>query len=350
MSDKVELTCQFLADTYGVKPGRTWGSLKDLDLRTFWSKNSCDTKVKTLSTPPRTAKIKTHAYIADWSDLQRTDLLSKIDVIINAFWSLDAHGDVVGRNKPREQALAKLGRPQVLAAVGGWGSSTPFSNLFASPTSRLATVLSLGAAVDQAKWHGIDLDWEYPETDDEFVNLLLFVAEYRLHWPLHLVSMAVPATPNSDAMRRHVSDLGNIMDFLHVMTYDFTGSWTTRVAPVSGVSESKASLAGWALVPKPKIFLGSAWYGRIMRIQDGKAVSWEDLAYKDAAGRTEGWTQSWMDGCTWASSPNSSEVATWEGTRAVSDKMAFVKENGFGGIFCWEWSQDNGDLARTFLA
>lgn len=349
MSDKVQLTCQFLADTYGVKPGQTWGALKDLDLRAFWGKNSCDTKVKTSSTLPITAKVKTHAYVADWSDLERTELLRKVDVIINAFWSLDATGDVQGRNRPREQALARLGT-RVLAAVGGWGSSTPWSLLFTSTTARLACALSLGSAVEQAKWHGIDIDWEYPQTEEDFKGLLLFVAEYRLHWPLHLVSMAVPASPNSDTMRRYAADLGNVLDFLHVMTYDYTGSWTSRLAPVSGVSEGKASLSGWTSVPKAKLFLGSAWYGRIMRVEDGKAVAWEDLAYKDAASRTEGWTQSFVDGCTWMSSPNSSQAATWEGTRTVSDKIAFVKENGFGGIFCWEWSQDNGDLARTFLA
>lgn len=349
MSDKTQLTCQFLADTYGVKPGQTWGSLKDLDLRTFWGKNSCDTKVTVKSTRPQTAKLETHAYVADWSDLERIDKLARIDVVINAFWSLDEHADVQGRNKLREWALARLGT-RVLAAVGGWGSSTPWSALFSNPASRLASVLSLGAAVEEAKWHGIDLDWEYPQTDEDFIGLFAFIAEYRLHWPLHLISMAVPAEPNSEAMRSQTASLGSVLDYLHVMTYDFTGSWTSRVAPVSGVSESKASLAGWSLVPKKKIFLGSAWYGRIMRVQDGKAVSWEDLAYRDAGARTQGWTQSFVDGCTWMSSPNSSQVATWEGTRTVSDKMLFVRENGFGGIFCWEWSQDNGDLASVFLA
>ncbi len=347
--DKSAQVCQCIADTYGVKPGQTWGSLRDLDLRAFWSKNSCDTKVKVISTPPKTDKLELHAYVADWSSLERLDKLSKFDYVINAFWTLDQHGDVSGRSRPREQALARLG-PRILAAVGGWGSTTPFSTLFSNPSSRVATALALGAAVEDARWHGIDLDWEHPSSADDFVGLLAFIAEYRLHWPLHTISMAVPAEPNSEAMRANAANLGAVLDFLHVMTYDFTGSWTTRLAPVSGVGESKESLQGWALVPPKKLMLGSAWYGRIMRVENGKAVSWEDIAYSEAQGATPGWIDSWLDGCRWQTSPDSSRVATYEDRRTVQDKMQVVKDIGLGGIFCWEWSQDNGDLASVFLA
>lgn len=351
--DKVQQTCQFIADTYGVKPGRTWGQLKDLDLRTFWGKNSCDTKVTVKSTVQDTAKMELHAYVADWSDLERLNKLAKFDYVINAFWALDEHGDVTGRNKPREQVLARLGT-RVLAAVGGWGSSTPFSTLFARPSSRLASVLTLGAAVEDAHWHGIDLNWEYPQTADDFVGLLAFVSEYRLHWPLHTISMAVPAIPNSESMRVNAGNLGSVLDYLHVMTYDYTGSWTSTLGPVSGVSQGKESMATWSAVPRKKLVMGSAWYGRIMGIQRSeltpRAVSWEDLPYSGAQQATWGWTMSWIDGCRWASNPNSSKAATWEDAGTVAEKIKVVKDSGYGGIFCWEWSQDNGDLATAFLA
>jgi GH18 family chitinase len=42
---------------------------------------------------------------------------------------------------------------------------------------------------------------------------------------------------------------------------------------------------------------------------------------------------------------------SYEAPQAVLDKVAWVKAQGFGGIFCWEWSQDSAasDLANAML-
>jgi chitinase len=125
------------------------------------------------------------------------------------------------------------------------------------------------------------------------------------------------------------------------------------------VSAGIASLKAYerAGVPRPKLMMGSAWYGRQCRAQTlGAAASgpWIERTYDDVVGDVLGlgWTQHRSDdGTPWLSNARTGQVLTYEDPECVKAKVDWVRNNGFGGVFCWEWGQDNakGDMAKALL-
>lgn len=82
-------------------------------------------------------------------------------------------------------------------------------------------------------------------------------------------------------------------------------------------------------------------------------TQWEDIEFSQIMQLPE---KKWKNqpglGCDWLSNPNANQCITYESARAVREKVAWVKAQGFGGIFCWEWSQDAPDqaLAKAMLS
>ena len=87
--------------------------------------------------------------------------------------------------------------------------------------------------VDQYDYDGIDLDWEYPDTEQEVVGFERLTRRFRKELdaigtkkgkPM-VVTMAVSSNPGT--LKWLGKDfLLETMDWLNVMTYDYTGEWT----------------------------------------------------------------------------------------------------------------------------
>ena len=299
-----------------------------------------------------------HVYIANWgwdAEIPRAKQLSQMDVVINAFWGIDTRGAVTGRNQDQEKALAGLG-PPILAAIGGWGGCSVFSSVFQSQEIRKSAVCAVGEAVKEAGWQGIDIDWEFPETEADEKGLRDFITEYHQAWPIHMISVAL-----SSEVRPGSLPLPAAVDWFHVMTYDFCGNWSTKSEEASGLSQGLASLKAYvsAGLPARKLFLGSAWYGKSCIITGrisspgGIASAWTDEPYSGIVQMVAqpGWTVTTLPNTnsTWAFFPYHQLAISYEAPDVVAAKVKAAK--GYGGIMCWEWTQDTaqGSLASAFL-
>lgn len=253
--DDITATCKFIKQQYGIKPFQTWGNLRDLDLRAFWDKNQCNARVTD-------SKVPMHLYWGNWNTSpngKTAEILKQSTaVVINAFWEISPDCQVTGRRGDQEPIL-RLGRG-VLAGVGGWGATTPFAQLFGDKVKRQRAIHSLGSAVNDARWQGIAIDWEYPHTDQEWLDLCLFFEEYRAIWPQQLLAVAVPAD-DASIPARNVSRLSAAVDWIHVMTYDFAGSWSATAQHNSSLIQGQDSLRAWekAGALRRKLMMGSAW-------------------------------------------------------------------------------------------
>ncbi|MGI9142983.1 MAG: glycosyl hydrolase family 18 protein [Fluviibacter sp.] len=348
-------TCKFLKQQYGIKPMQTWGSLRDLDLRAFWDKNNCNARVADPVINNAHTQVPTHLYWGNWNTPPYgivADFLKQASaVLINAFWDISANCQIIGRQ--HDQELALHGACAVLAGVGGWGSTTKFSMLFKDGTSRQRVIQALGAAVVDAKWQGIAIDWEYPSTDQDWMNLCLFLEEYRRVYPLQTLAVAVPAD-DASIPARNVSRLSAAVDFLHVMTYDFTGEWSATAQHNSSLTQGTDSLKAWekAGALRSKLMLGSAWYGRrCMAKTIGATASgpWKEDTYADiqqlrTASPQNGWAMfRASDETPWMQNLRTGELLSFEDMQLVSAKVKWVADNAFGGVFCWELGQDSSD-------
>ena len=301
-----------------------------------------------------------------------------------------------------KQLKAKHPNVKVLISLGGWTWSRGFSSA-AQPANRQAFVASCvdayikgnlpvtdgagGVGAAAGVFDGIDIDWEYPVacglscgTPADNANYTALLAEFRRQLdavrPGLLLTVAVGA--GIDKIR--VTDPAAYhpyLDFINVMTYDFHGAWDPQTNHHSALFDSPAdpSTGDQKLynsndameaflsrgVPASKLNLGIGYYGR----------GWTGVAsgnnglYKSAGGAAPGTYEAGIEdwkvlkNLTWPVYTDTVAKATWisNGTTfwsvdtpaMVNEKMGYVKAQGLGGAFFWEFSGDDpqGTLTKA---
>lgn len=382
-TDRVAQTCQFLGRTYGVRPNESWGALNDLDLRAFWDKHGCNALFKpqdggaapATSTHASAAltRVQSRCYIDGWSPPQNLAMLARMDRAILAFWGLDSSGLVTGRNSTLtgvEDALRKLRatgfKIELYAAIGGWGNDATFAAVFGDAARRRTAVNAIGTTLRSIGFQGVDVDWEYPSNQTEANSLVLFCREFKAAFPDLGISIAGSASPNT-----YVSvgrELASLLDSVHIMTYDFAGSWSRTATVNSGLVDMASSVMAWLAIgfTAKQLFAGSAWYGyrcTARTLISGGSVpglnqsawGWDDVTFREitALRRDPAWREVWLtDHATpWLYNMSTEQVITYENPTTVASKIRWARDNALGGVFCWQWNQDNeaGELAQAIL-
>lgn len=299
-----------------------------------------------------------------------------------------------------KQLKAKHPNVKVLISLGGWTWSRGFSSA-AQPANRQAFVASCidayikgnlpvtdgagGVGAAAGVFDGIDIDWEYPVacglscgTPADNANYTALLAEFRRQLdavrPGLLLTVAVGA--GIDKVR--VTDPAAYhpyLDFINVMTYDFHGAWDPQTNHHSALFDSPAdpSTGDQKLynsndameaflsrgVPASKLNLGIGYYGR----------GWTGVAsgnnglYKSASGAAPGTYEAGIEdwkvlkNLAWPGYTDTVAKATWisNGTTfwsfdtpaMVTEKMGYVKAQGLGGAFFWEFSGDDAQGTLT---
>ena len=300
-----------------------------------------------------------------------------------------------------KQLKAKHAGLKVLISLGGWTWSRGFSSA-ARPENRQAFVASCidayirgnlpvtdgagGPAAALGVFDGIDIDWEYPVacgiacgTPEDNANFTALLAEFRRQLdavrPGLLLTVAVGA--GIDKIR--VTDPGAYhpyLDYINVMTYDFHGAWDPRTNHHSALFDSPSDPSTGDQqhynsndaveafisrgVPAAKLNLGIGFYGRGWNNVAGGNNGMYQTAGGPAAGTYEAGIEDWKvlknlgwptytdttAGATWAY--NGSTLWSFDTPANVARKMSYVKAQGLGGAFFWEFSGDDaqGTLAR----
>lgn len=289
---------------------------------------------------------------------------------------------------------------KVLISLGGWTWSRGFSSA-ARAENRQAFVASCidayirgnlpvtdgagGAAAAAGVFDGIDIDWEYPVacgiacgSAEDRQNFTALLAEFRRQLdqvrPGLLLTVAVGA--GIDKIRVTDPNLyAPYLDYLNVMTYDFHGAWDPQTNHHSALFESSADPSSGDQryynsndaiqafldrgVPAAKLNLGIGFYGRgwtnVPNVnhglyQSGSAAPGTYEAgiedYKVLRGRAG---TSYVDAQAHAHwKYDGSTFWSYDNPALVTEKMNYVKTQGLGGAFFWEFSGDyQGELLKT---
>lgn len=144
---------------------------------------------------------------------------------------------------------------KVSLAIGGWNEgSKKFSNMAANTTTRSKFVKQVTAFIRKYNFDGLDLDWEYPTQRDgkpmDRENFLLLVKELREQFkPLGLLlTSAIGAAKNVIDEAYNVKQISLYLDYLHVMCYDYHGSWDQKVgynAPLTAPTNDPFSVVSY---------------------------------------------------------------------------------------------------------
>jgi chitinase len=269
-------------------------------------------------------------------------------------------------------------RLKVLWSFGGWTGSAGFAEAARDPGAFAA---SCRALVLQARWSGvfdgIDVDWEYPNACGLSCDASGPAAYRNVTTALrnkfgsgNLVTSAISADGSSGGKLDAADYAGGIaqLDFVMPMTYDYFGAFAAQgpTAPHSPLTSyagipqqgfwSDAAIQKLKSkgVPAGKMLLGIGFYGRgwtgvSQAAPGGTATGAAQGTYEPGiedykvlkntcpATGTVGGTAYAKCGSNWWSYDTPSTIA---------GKMSYVKNQGLGGAFFWEFSGDtaNGEL------
>ncbi|MBX3275533.1 MAG: glycoside hydrolase family 18 protein [Sandaracinaceae bacterium] len=299
------------------------------------------------------------------------------------------------RGSFRRLALLKERHPHLrtLISIGGWTWSARFSDAALTDASRRRFAESCTEFMVRYGFDGIDVDWEYPvggglETNvtrpEDRRNYTLLLEEVRRALDArgaadgrhYLLTIAAPAGPTT-LQNLELAELGRVLDWINVMTYDFNGAWGTHTgfnAPMRRYpgdpspegfdvdSAVRAYLAGG--VPPERLVLGVPFYGRTFAGAAGAdglgqpfrgpadgtwergVVDWHDVRANYLPRMTRHWHA--QARVPWLHDPSTGTFVSYDDAESLRIKRDYARELGLGGVMIWEMSSDDRD--GTLLA
>jgi chitinase len=299
------------------------------------------------------------------------------------------------------QLKAKYPHIKVLISLGGWTWSRGFATA-AQPENRQAFVASCidtyikgnlpvrdysgGVGAAAGVFDGIDVDWEYPAscglacgTPADTENFTALLAEFRrqLNAVRPGLLLTIAAGAGVDKIRAtRPGQYHAYLDYINVMTYDFHGGWESTTNFHSPLYAAAGDPSGGDArrynthdaiqaflatgVPARKLNLGIGFYGRgwtgVGNANNGLYRSGYAAPGTYEAGiedykvlKTLGYPgfDDTAAGAHWIY--NGSTFWSFDDPANIRRKMNYVKSQGLGGAFSWEFSGDdaNGSLTKA---
>ena len=295
--------------------------------------------------------------------------------ICHAFLVADGEGKVQsGRNVPNRELTSKAHQAgvKVMVSLGGWGWDKQFASIVSKPEAEDRYAKSVMAIVDDNDYDGIDLDWEYPDTEQEIIGFERLTRRFRKELdaigarkgrPM-FVTMAASSNPGT------LKWLGKeflleTMDWINVMTYDFTGDWTNYAGHHSPLFASSKQPGGsprsteltmkYLLeergLPADRLAVGIPLYGRGFGVAEPYAptkgakktgIPRGDYKSLHPLANQQGWTRKWDDETKnpWLVSRDRGVVVGYDDAESVALKTEWAMKQGFRGVFFWQIAAD----------
>ena len=274
----------------------------------------------------------------------------KLTRVIYAFAIPQADGTLDVSALTQVDALATAAHAQgveVYVSVGGGGGSGNFPILAQNAATRSTFVQSVLQFVNDHCLDGVDIDWESWTKDSsnaplesEMNNFRLMMEELRSELDSKAISLDVYAGHWGG---QHYQDVHHLVDYVHIMAYDFSGPWSGPGPHSSysqaigrGASASSTGLAYWLGYrkwPRSKIILGLPFYGRDFDDRGGAGIAYRDIVALDA------------------DAPDKDRVANiyYNGVQTITDKTSYVVDNNIPGVMIWEISHDTPQTGISLL-
>ena len=297
--------------------------------------------------------------------------------LCHAFLTADADGELSpSRNIPDRAFVtdAHKANVKVLVSLGGWGWDKQFAAIVAKPDAEDRYVKAVMAVVEEGDYDGIDLDWEYPDTATEVAGFERLTRRFRAQLDAQgktkgramIVTMAASSNPGTLRWLRK-DFLLETMDWVNVMTYDYTGDWTDYAghhAPLFASSKqpggrergrstesSMKYLVETQGIPPDRLAVGIPLYGRGFAVSEPYAstkgkpktrLGEGNFAALDHLRREQGWVRTWDDETKtpWLIAPDGATVVGYDDAESVRTKTEWALKRNFRGVFFWQVAAD----------
>ncbi|XP_003484989.1 probable chitinase 2 isoform X1 [Bombus impatiens] len=304
--------------------------------------------------------------------------------------SLDPNIDIDKDNYKRMTELREqYPGLNILLAIGGWNEgSKNYSILASSPTRRSIFVKSVVDFLEEYKFDGFDLDWEYPGSrggspeDKLYFALLVKQLKEAFKESNYLLTAALGSNKAIIDTAYDIPEISKYLDYIHVMAYDYHGSWDKKVLPNaplrSGDGLSVMETLNYLLskgAPANKTILGLPMYGRTYILASKLNSSQESPInrttitngfkgpYTDQEGfmgyneiceelvsHKGNWTSGWDDTSDTPYVINDDHVIVYDNLRSLKAKIEYAMSLELAGVMIWSIDTDDfhGKCANLF--
>lgn len=295
--------------------------------------------------------------------------------LCHAFVVAEKDGTLIPRDHVPNHELTREAHKagvKVLISLGGWGWDENFAAMSLDPPAEDRYVKAVMAVVDKYDYDGIDLDWEYPDTNIEIVGFERLSRRFRKLLDelgkkknrSMLLTMAAAAHPKTlDWLRTDF--LLETMDWVNIMTYDYFSSWAVFAGHHSPLFASSRLPEDEVLsteltmkylleekgLPADRLTVGIPLYGRVFAVSEPYSSNVDKPKPRKAAAnyveiymlqKKENWTRWWDDETKtpWLFAPDDSEIICYDDSESIAIKTGWAMKQGFRGVFFWQIAAD----------
>ena len=352
------------------------------------------------------AQRKVAGYFPEWGvyDAHNNFTPDKIDYStvtqINYGFAVVKNGRVVMHDTEKGPGLIRELNDRTAAAgvrhvisIGGWNNSEEGAFEAATATPQGIENLAKSMVDYMLEWEfdGIDVDWEYPDADNEkeaFTKLIQSVRskldEQGMKDDTYYSLSAAVTTNHNKIAYINPEVTAPLLDSVNVMSYDFHGAFdpiTGHNAPLYANTQDQDQLFNvdsamkeyvntWK-VPKSKLLMGIPYYGRgwgdVDPIQvvnglpglfaPGSATvhgTWDDVGQntgthpwyvlkEKAASEEYGRYWDTESKVPYLYSLEKKELLTYDDPESIRNKVDYINREGYGGAIVWDISGDTPD-------
>lgn len=259
---------------------------------------------------------------------------------------------------------------KVLVSIGGYGTSTQntgFKTMVNSTAARAAFITNLVNFIKANGYDGADFDWEYPASGDK-ANFTALLTDLRTAFNSNNIPLMTAAVYNSPSAGYDVPKLNTLLDWIGIMTYDFTGSWEqpgTRLINNSALYSTSQqsysidkSVNAWVSggMSKAKVCAGMPFYGYLMNAPDmygsitttsgAKALSYNTISSSYL--NNSGWQYTFDNNTKTPYLRNSAQtqVISFDDTTSTRMKCDYINAKGLAGAIIWKIAQSYNASAK----
>ncbi len=279
--------------------------------------------------------------------------------LIYAFVEFNDDCDGIVVKKPEKlQSLVDLKKEnpdlKVMVCVGGY-KREGYSEMTRDKKKRKAFIKDLKHLVDSLKLDGVDLDWEFPTTENgghtatpqDDRNYVTFVKELRKaigkdKW--------ISYYSNNSGLYIDHKKMAPYVSYVHVSGYNLAVPKEGQPGRHQSPLYPSKKFGEWSIirsvekhidlgVPREKILIGIPFYERGISPFPTYAECRQFNQY------TDGLSLQWNDEAKapYYADKNGDLVAGFDDERSIEAKFDFIRANGFAGVFVWNYDGDYFD-------
>ncbi|KAF4519355.1 hypothetical protein B566_EDAN011361 [Ephemera danica] len=253
---------------------------------------------------------------------------------------------------------------KVTLAVGGWNEgSKNYSIMAADPKLRQNFVQSVVSTLMKHNFDGFDLDWEFPGSrggsKEDKRNFVQLVKELRHELAPRnlLITAAMGASQAIINEAYDVPALGSLLDLMHIMCYDYHGSWDSRTLPNAPLNtkDSMDPLSVTATIkhlkslgaPANKLVLGVPMYGRTFTLSatggelQTSTHSHGDTICMELKSLNSSWKTAWDSVSKTPYAQDKERWLSYDDERSIAEKAKYAIDEKLAGVMVWAIDTDD---------